>query len=164
MSPEVLGVLKLDDYINVNFTDETSNGYINFYTAYYASQRKGASAHSPRSCIPGGGWEIEDLRTVVVPGVGPGNAGLTVNRVIIAKGESRQLVYYWFQQRGRIITNEYLVKWYLLVDALTRHRTDGAMVRLVTPVPQGADMAKAEAMLAGFMSQVVPGLGAYIPE
>ena len=62
---------------------------------------------------------------------------LAVNRVQIAKGDHRQLVYYWFQQRGRVVTNEYLVKWYLLWDALTKNRTDGALVRLVVNVGEG---------------------------
>ena len=55
----VLGALKLDDYLNADYLGDHSGKTVNFYVAYYASQRKGASAHSPRSCIPGGGWEIE---------------------------------------------------------------------------------------------------------
>jgi exosortase D (VPLPA-CTERM-specific) len=163
LSPEVLLALKLDDYLNANYARQSDGSVVNVYAAYYASQRKGASAHSPRSCIPGGGWEIESLRTVkvVTPTTGPD--GMNVNRVIIAKGESRQLVYYWFQQRGRMMTNEYLVKWYLLVDALTKHRTDGAMVRLVTPIRSDADTERADATLISLMNDLMPRLDGYIP-
>jgi EpsI family protein len=62
---------------------------------------------------------------------------LRVNRTVIALGESRQLVYYWFQQRGRVLTNEYLVKWYLFWDSLTRNRSDGSLVRLIVSLPEG---------------------------
>jgi EpsI family protein len=89
---------------------------------------------------------------------------MNVNRVIIAKGESRQLVYYWFQQRGRLIASEYLVKWYLLLDALTKHRTDGAMVRLVTPIDDATDSGKADATLISLMNDLTPQLGGYIPD
>jgi len=163
LAPEILHRLKLEDYINADFSNSRTGDLVNFYVAYYASQRKGASAHSPASCIPAGGWEIKDFRTVLVPGIRPDGAGLPVNRVVISKGLSRQLVYYWFQERGRILTNEYLVKWYLLVDAVTRNRTDGALVRLVTPLAAGADPAEADALLAGFIRTIEPNLHGYIP-
>lgn len=163
LAPEVLSTLKLDDYLNVNYVRAADNEVANVYAAFYASQRKGASAHSPRSCIPGGGWEIESFRTVKVVTAATGPDGMNVNRVVIAKGDSRQLVYYWFQQRGRLITSEYLVKWYLLLDSLTKHRTDGAMVRLVTPVGPDADMGKADATLISLMQDLTPQLGGYIP-
>jgi exosortase D (VPLPA-CTERM-specific) len=164
LPPEIVQALQLDDYANVNFVNPGDGATLNFYAAYYASQRQGASAHSPRSCIPGGGWEIEGFSTIRIGNVGADPAGMTVNRAIISKGTSRQLVYYWFQQRGRVVANEYLVKWYLLVDALTRHRTDGAMIRLVTPIGSAADVARADAVLAGFMREIAPRLNAYIPE
>ena len=88
---------------------------------------------------------------------------LVVNRVEIAKGDFRQVVYYWFQQRGRVMTNEYLVKWYLLWDAVTRRRTDGAMVRLTTQVRPGEAPEKADERLAAFAREVVPRLEAFVP-
>ncbi len=131
--------------------------------AYYASQRKGSSIHSPRSCIPGGGWVIASHTLVPVPQV-PGADSLKVNRLVIQKGPSRQLVYYWFDQRGRLITNEYLAKWYLFQDSLTQQRTDGALVRLVTPVVNNGDIAEADARLQTFIREAYPLLGDYIPK
>ena len=86
-----------------------------------------------------------------------------VSRAVITKGESRQLVYYWFQQRGRIITNEYLVKWYLFWDALTQQRSDGALVRLVVTLPKDSDEAEADKKLSAFINTVFPELKKYLP-
>jgi exosortase D (VPLPA-CTERM-specific) len=163
LAPVELDVLKLDDYILADFVG-IDRRPVNFYVAYYASQRKGESAHSPRSCIPGGGWEITDLKQRYVDGVRAAGQPLRVNRVLIQRGESKQLVYYWFQQRGRIITNEYLVKWYLFWDALTRNRTDGALVRLVTYVGPGQSVEQADRELIAFAASVSGPLEKYIPD
>jgi exosortase D (VPLPA-CTERM-specific) len=161
--PQVeLDALKLDDYIFADFVGADRRP-VNFYVAYYASQRKGESAHSPRSCIPGGGWEITDLTQRNVAGVRAAGQPLRVNRVLIQKGDNKQLVYYWFQQRGRIITNEYLVKWFLFWDALTRNRTDGALVRLVTFVGPGQSVEEADRQLSAFAANVSEPLEKYVP-
>jgi len=157
-----LDALKLDDYVMANFSSDGRRG-VNFYVAFYASQRKGESAHSPRSCIPGGGWEITDLTQRTVDGVLAAGQPLRVNRVLIQKGDSRQLVYYWFQQRSRIITSEYLVKWYLFVDSITRNRTDGALVRLLTNVGANESVEQADLQLAGFARSVAPRLDDFVP-
>ena len=160
-----LDALKLDDYFIGDFVNKQygAGNSVNFYVAYYASQRAGESAHSPRSCIPGGGWEIESLQEVTVPGVTFEGKPLRVNRLIIALGEIKQVVYYWFQQRGRDITNEYAVKWYLLEDAILEKRTDGALVRLTTAVRPGEAVSTAEARLNDFAKSVAPLLPHYIP-
>ncbi|MFC4307987.1 VPLPA-CTERM-specific exosortase XrtD [Steroidobacter flavus] len=157
-----LDALKLDDYV---ITDYVRGGreVVNFYVAWYDSQRAGNSAHSPRSCLPGGGWHMKEFGQVEVPGVQVAGKPLRVNRVQIELGNRKQLVYYWFQQRGRVITNEYLVKWYLFVDSLTRQRTDGALVRLVTPLEIGEPVEQADRRLAEFAGQVTPRLERYIP-
>lgn len=155
--------LKFDDYIIADFTRGASE-YVNFYVAWYDSQRKGQSAHSPRSCIPGGGWEIKDIRTITVPGATFAGQPLRVNRTQIQKGEYKQLVYYWFQQRGRIITNEYLVKFYMFWDALTKDRTDGALVRLTTVLPPGEEWSAADERLISFAQALQGELGPYVPD
>jgi EpsI family protein len=136
---------------------------VNFYSAFYASQRKGESIHSPSTCIPGGGWQIVSHEVVPVDGVSLYGQPMRLNRLLIQKGEDRQLVYYWFQQRGRDLTNEYAVKWYLFWDALTMNRTDGALVRLTTFAPKGEDIAEADGRLRDFLKAVLPELGQYIP-
>jgi exosortase D (VPLPA-CTERM-specific) len=164
IAPDVLSVLKLSDYFIANYRETGNSRPVNFYMAYYASQRKGASVHSPRSCIPGGGWQIKSLDKQVLPFSPVGSdEPLAVNRLIIQKGEIRQLVYYWFQQRERIITNEYAAKWYIFWDSLTKNRTDGALVRVTSIVGDGEDIAVADEYLQKFVMKFMPLLPAYIP-
>ena len=158
-----LDALKLDDYIMADYV-RGGREAVNFYVAWYDSQRAGQSAHSPRSCLPGGGWRMTDFSQIDVPQVQVGGHALRANRVQIELGNRKQLVYYWFQQRGRVITNEYLVKWYLFVDSLTRQRTDGALVRLVTPLEVGESVANADRRLVEFASKVAPRLEQHIPD
>ncbi|MCU7885630.1 MAG: VPLPA-CTERM-specific exosortase XrtD [Candidatus Thiodiazotropha sp. (ex Lucinoma annulata)] len=158
-----LDSLKLDDYLIGDYVNPVGSR-VNFYVAYYASQQAGSAAHSPRSCIPGGGWKIEKVTQVEIPGLEMNGQPLQTNRLVIKRGEFKQLVYYWFQQRGRGITNEWLVKWYLFQDGLTQHRTDGALVRLTTTIGATEDWEDGDRRLVEFASEVVPRLGTYIPE
>lgn len=152
----VIGKLGLSDYILANF-NQVDKPAVNFYAAYYASQRKGISPHSPRVCIPGGGWQIVEIERTQVD-------NLPVNRIVIKKGDMTQLVYYWFQQRGRMLANEYFMKWYLFKDALLLNRTDGALVRLTTMVYPGENFQLADQRLQDFAKVVLPVLPEYIPE
>ena len=158
-----LDILKLDDYVNANYVQAGKPG-VNFYTAYYSSQRAGASVHSPASCMPGGGWLIKSFEESELGAMRTDGAPLKVNRVIIQQGATKQLVYYWFQQRGRDMTNEYLVKWYLFWDSLTRRRTDGALVRIITPILPDEQIAAAEERLTGFTRQAVSNLSGFVPD
>lgn len=158
-----LDVLKLDDYILADYVKPGSPS-VNFYVAYYASQRTGASAHSPAACLPGSGWRMSDFALYTVPGVQSKSGPLRVNRVIIQQGEGRQLVYYWFQQRHRTVTNEYLVKWYLLWDGITMNRSDGALIRFVTPIGKSEELPAADARMAEVIAQATHALQDYLPE
>jgi exosortase D (VPLPA-CTERM-specific) len=154
--------LKLDDYLLADYVYDDGR-QINLYIAYYNSQRKGEAVHSPRSCLPGGGWQMRDFGQRGLSGITVGGQPLRVNRTLIELGNERQLVYYWFQQRGRIITNELAVKWYLFWDALTLHRTDGAMVRLITPLPASSSEAAADQRLADLALRVTRELPRFVP-
>jgi exosortase D (VPLPA-CTERM-specific) len=149
-------VLKVDDYLRADYVN--GSDAVNFYVAYYASQRAGAAAHSPRSCLPGGGWRIDSHTQVEL------QDGVPVNRFVISMGDHRQLVYYWFKQRDRNITNEFMVKWYLLWDALTRNRTDGALIRLTTVVRPGEDIEEVERRLRNFAAVALKPLATYLPD
>lgn len=158
-----LNELKLTDYVIANYIHSATDDAVNFYIAYFQSQRTGASIHSPKSCIPGDGWQITSFSQRILPDMVLDGAPIEVDRAIIEKGDSRQLVYYWFQQRGRSITNEYLAKWYLFHDAITMNRTDGTLIRLVTTIKPGEDLEKADLRLQAFLKDVNPELSAYIP-
>ncbi|HEX4976187.1 MAG TPA: VPLPA-CTERM-specific exosortase XrtD [Pseudomonadales bacterium] len=161
--------LNFTDYVLADYTSDRGD-YLNFYVAYYDSQRKGRSVHSPRTCIPGGGWEMQGLEQVTFDSVMVNGQALTTNKVIIQRGDERSLVYYWFDQRGRTITNEYAVKWYIFQDALTKLRTDGALVRLVIPLRSGEsngigaeNEAAASKLAENFLRDMIPRLPDYIP-
>jgi exosortase D (VPLPA-CTERM-specific) len=156
-----LDAMKLDDYVLADYTNGTE--VVNLYSAYYASQRQGEAVHSPRSCIPGGGWRMTTFEQITLPAEA-GVPGLRVNRTLIELGDQRQLVYYWFKQRDRVLTNEYAVKWYIFVDALTRRRTDGALVRLITPLRKGEDAAAGDERLQAFARAAGPELNAFLPD
>lgn len=163
MDQIIVDALKFDDYLLTDYTSK-QGAPVNLYIAYYGSQRKGESVHSPRSCIPGDGWRIESLDQVNIKGTGISGVPLTVNRVLIRKGNLAQVVYYWFQGRHRIITNEYMVKWYLFWDSLTKRRTDGALVRVTTSIAAGEDIFTADHQLQSFIRDVAGLLPGYIPD
>jgi exosortase D (VPLPA-CTERM-specific) len=163
LSQNYLDGLRLTDYVIINYVQAESGSNINFYSAYYQTQRKGISVHSPKGCIPGDGWQITQFGQNEFPDITLDGNVLKVNRAVIEKGESRQLVYYWFQQRGRTLTDEFLVKWYLFYDAITMGRTDGSLIRLVTNVGNSEDMKVADQRLQSFMKDLIPAVPDYLP-
>ncbi|HET6553594.1 MAG TPA: VPLPA-CTERM-specific exosortase XrtD [Dyella sp.] len=159
-----LDALKLSDYLLADYSPPDGATPVSFYVAWYDSQRAGQSTHSPSSCLPGAGWRIDSMREEPLTGLKVGATPLVVNRALISYGDQRDLVYYWFQQRGRVLTNEYLVKWYLFWDALTRNRSDGALVRLIVPLTRSQDPASADRELQAFLKLATPDLNRYVPD
>lgn len=155
--------LKFDDYLLADYAIGRSD-HVNLYIAYYASQRKGQSAHSPRTCIPGGGWEISKLSTITIPPATAADAPFNVNRLVIQRGRERQLVYYWFKERDRFVTNEYAVKALLFWDALTRNRTDGALIRLTAYVEPNANIEDIDRRMAEFARLVERNIRTFVPD
>lgn len=154
---EFLGV---DDYLLADY-NENGRGAVNFYIAYYGSQRKGVSPHSPQVCMPGGGWVISSLDRITIDVAG--KKDFHVNRTIINKDNHRQVVYYWFEQRGRHIANEYYMKWYLLLDSIQKNRTDGALVRVTTYIKPSETVEAADMRIQEFLEKSVPLLDTYVP-
>jgi exosortase D (VPLPA-CTERM-specific) len=160
LTPSIEQFLNVTDYALNNYTNSTQLP-VNLYVAYYKSQRKGLAPHSPRVCIPGGGWDISEIKRVKID-LANGNT-LPLNRVVIQNGKHKQLVYYWFKQRGRDIASEYWMKWYLLTDSLSRNRTDGSLVRLTTPIMPNEKESDAVNRLNEFLLTVNPMLEDYVP-
>lgn len=152
--------LGFSDYVISDYVSP-DNRPVNFYVAYYSSQRSGISPHSPSVCMPGNGWQITEFDRVEIPNHGK---SLPVNRAIIAKGAERQLVYYWYEERGVTLANEYLSKLLLLKDAIVANRTDGALIRLITPMYQGEAENAADMRLREFASKVTPILADFLPK
>lgn len=159
LDPSTEEFLKVDDYILADYS--RSEGLpVNLYVAYYASQRKSESPHSPIVCLPGGGWLITQLER---KNFETGGANYMYNRVIIQKGSNRELVYYWFDERGRAVADEYWAKWYLLVDSIVRNRTDGALIRLITRISPSESESDADRRLQSFMRVSLPRLADFLP-
>jgi exosortase D (VPLPA-CTERM-specific) len=160
METRFITSLDLSDFCIIDYRGP-NGGEVNFYVAYYESQRKGASIHSPATCLPGSGWRFEQAGTTRIDL--PGRAAFPVNRAFMEKSGYRQLSYYWFPQRGRILTNAYELKIFAFWDALTSQRTDGALVRLITPIGPDEPVAAADARLRDFMTELLPVLDTYLP-
>jgi exosortase D (VPLPA-CTERM-specific) len=162
MEQKFIDTLDLSDYVIIDFKNENGKD-VNLYVAYYESQSKGESIHSPETCLPGSGWIFKDAGKVNIPVDMKNEKEIPVNRSIMEKSGYRQLVYYWFPQRGRILTNAYELKLYTFWDALTRQRTDGALVRVITSVYPDEDIEDAEKRMQGFVKDIVPVLTEFIP-
>lgn len=154
LEPATEAVLGATDYINATYL-APGESTVNLFVAWYASQTEGEGLHSPEVCLPVGGWEVFsiDPTPVSIPGTIYGD--FRVNRAVIQKGMSKQLVYYWFEQRGRRMTNDYAAKFSVVWDSLTRGRSDGALVRFVTPINPGETEADADARLQRFMAEAL---------
>ncbi|HVI52540.1 MAG TPA: VPLPA-CTERM-specific exosortase XrtD [Candidatus Sulfotelmatobacter sp.] len=161
---EVLNALQVSDHWLAEYRSTGGDGLVELYVGYYASQRFGSSSHSPSNCIPGGGWQIVDSSDRLLPVAWNGTAGdMRVTRIVISKGGKSELVYYWFDERGRNLTGIMSVKWHLFLDSLTLRRTDGALIRLVTPIVGDQGEAAADARLVKFLGTVQPILQPYLP-
>ena len=163
LEQQYIDALRFDDYALVEYRHEGSQP-VTFYSAYYRSQRKGQSAHSPQSCLPGGGWEISSLKNLDFAPVSGMAHQLHANRAVIEKGNQKQIVLYWFKQRDRILTSEYLVKFYLFWDALLRARTDGALVRIASLVGPGETEEIVDQRMRQFVSAMQLELNRYVPD
>ena len=163
MEQKFIDTLDLSDYIIVDYKNKKGQ-IVNFYVAYYESQRKGESIHSPSTCLPMSGWIFKQAGEAIITTPGYYGGHMKVRRAFMQKGPYKQVSYYWFPQRGRILTNAYQLKIYNFWDALTKHRTDGALVRVITPVYQGEQVQDADKRLHEFVREVVPVLDGFLPK
>jgi exosortase D (VPLPA-CTERM-specific) len=157
LDPDVVRKLKFSDHLMLNYQRSDLLEPVNLYVAFYANQRNGESPHSPRVCIPGGGWEIESFERTEVD-------GRPVNRVLISREGQKQLVYYWFAERGTVVANEYVKKWMLLRDFIKTGRSDGALVRVVIPVVDNFKIEQSENTLRSFIALAHPVVMQYLPD
>jgi EpsI family protein len=158
--PAVRDALGVDEYINRTYTT-TDNASVGLYVGFYESQRRGRTMHSPLNCLPGAGWQPTSHDLISIDGL-PGRA-ITVNRYIVAKGLDRLLVLYWYQAHDRVVANEYWARFYLAADALRLNRTDGALVRIATPLEDGGDIGRAERRAVEFAAKFFPILRHSLP-
>jgi EpsI family protein len=156
---ETMAVLRASDYLLRNYRAPDGR-MMNFYVGYYASQRDGATYHSPLNCLPGSGWTMKEPGKITISP--EGREPFVANRYLIQNGDHKELLIYWYQGRGRSTASEYWGKVYTVVDSVRLRRSDAAMVRITTPV-QGSD---AEALTAAgqLAAQVSTILPEFIPD
>jgi EpsI family protein len=165
---QVLNVLGVDDYLTRTYFRSSQAG-VGLYIGYYQSQRQGDTIHSPLNCLPGSGWEPLSKSTlpILVPNAlaDPSPRQIRVNRYLVQKGLDRQLVLYWYQSHGRIVASEYASRLYLIGDAVRLNRTDGALVRVITPAGPDVEDAegRAERTAVQFVKALFPRLAEYLP-
>jgi len=156
-----MAVLLVDDYLMRSYRNARGD-VVHLYVGYFKSQREGKQVHSPRQCLPGAGWSILDRSELLLPFKMANPGGLRINLFLMGKESDRDLYLWWYQGRGRIYANEYLNKLYLIWDAVTKNRTDGALVRINSRVSSEAN--ETLKIQTDFLNQLIPRVHAYIPE
>jgi exosortase D (VPLPA-CTERM-specific) len=149
-----LKVLATKDYLDATFSN-ANNGSVSLWIAYYGNQQRNSSFHSPLYCFTGGGWTT--LKSEIID-LGPGQP---VNSLLIEQAGKQFLVFYWYLIHGRYLTSEYITKFYIGYDGLLSRRTDGALIRLTTPVINDVESTKER--LISFAKLLSPILHQYIP-
>jgi EpsI family protein len=162
ISQDTLDVLGAGDFLSRVYTQPGQSPAIGLFIGYFPTQRTGVTIHSPKNCLPGAGWVFESSTYTNLT-----DADGKVHRVgeyIISNGNDRQFVIYWYQAHGRSVANEYLAKIYMVTDAMRLNRTDGALVRVITPVGSGEDTWEAKDRAENFTAQIAPMLPRFIPD
>jgi EpsI family protein len=156
---EVRDVLKADDVLTRTYAG-SERIPINLFIAAFKTQRNGKTPHSPKNCLPGSGWSqlVNEQITIDLPGLGPSK----VNHYVVAKGDDRSSVIYWYQSRDRIVGSEYLAKFYSVADSIRYNRSDTAIVRVVVPVLNG-DQATADRRAIDFIHAAFPAVREALP-
>lgn len=167
---DVLRNLGATDYLVCTYQGAEPNAWVNLYIGYHETQvrKEGGgsgetSIHPPAHCLPGSGWDIIAQEKVVLDLPGMPQRPAEVNRLVIARGDIRQLVYYWYQERGRVTADDWKKIIFQSWDRAREQRTDGALVRFTTPIYRNGE-AQAEENLLDVASQVLMLLPAYVPD
>lgn len=163
-------VAGMDEYVNRVYMKDTLSVF-SLYVGYYTYQTQGKSIHSPRNCLPGAGWEPVESATLPISGIA-GLGSRNMNKYVLANSGHYAAVYYWYQGRGRIESNEYTVKYNLMRDAALYGRTEEALVRLVVPLSLGAtrtqeqirsEIARADSLASSLAPRLAGEVAAAIP-
>jgi EpsI family protein len=161
LSKDVLDVLGPGDFLLRDYHDRSSGSNVDLFIAYFPSQKAGDTIHSPKNCLPGAGWTPvhSDRIKMNLAGRDP----FPVNRYLIARGEDRRLVLYWYWAHNRAIASEYSAKFYLIADSIRMRRSDGSLIRVTTQLAPSENIDSAQQRLVFFVTNVVPLLDSYVP-
>jgi EpsI family protein len=159
---ETRDVLGAGDFLARTYTEDRQKLPVSLFVGYFPTQRTGQSIHSPKNCLPGAGWVFESSNYVDLLDVN--GKPHRVGEYVIADAGVRQFVIYWYQAHGRSVANEYLAKVYLAVDAIRMNRTDGALVRVITPIAPSESASEARMRAEGFTKQIAGFLPRFVPD
>jgi len=162
ISQDVRDVLGDGDFLSRVYQRARREPYVDLFIAYFPSQRTGSTIHSPQNCLPGSGWTPLERSRIPLPA--PGGKSIGVNRYVVGKGMERELVLYWYQAHGRVVASEYWAKFFLVADTIRLNRSDGALVRILTPIAGHEGPADAQGRAAAFWDQWSPLLEASLPK
>jgi EpsI family protein len=162
MQKDVLEILGPGDFLQRFYeNNRVSQPYVDLFLAYFPSQRSGDTIHSPRHCLPGAGWFPTESSRIFISL--PGHPPFEANRYVIAKGDERELVLYWYWAHDRALASEYWAKFYLVADSIRLKRSDGSLVRVITPLLPDESVETAQQRLLSFAGEVNSQLDRYIP-
>ena len=156
---EILNILKVNDYLMRRYVDPSGRS-LWLYIGYWDTQRKGAQMHSPRNCLPGSGWEPVEASIVKVAVAG--GRSIDVNRYLIQKDAQQEVVFYWYQSQGQAVAGEVAAKVGMVKSAILRNRTDGALLRVSSPVYR--TVGETSDLLVAYIQTMYPVLSEYLPE
>jgi len=159
---DVLESLGKGDFMERNYSRTETEPPVDLFIAFFSTQRTGATVHSPQHCLPGAGWAA--VEHDFLPLVQPDGGTRLVNRYVVARESDRQFVLYWYQSHGRVVASEYWGKFYLVADAIRLNRSDGGLVRVVTPMNLDEGPLQAQERAVAFAEQLLPKLTTYIPD
>jgi exosortase D (VPLPA-CTERM-specific) len=162
IDPETLTILGAGEFLLRDYENASeSQPGIGLFIAYFPTQKAGDTIHSPSHCLPGAGWVPTQRKFVELPR-GDGTS-FPANQYVVAKAGERELVLYWYLAHDRAVASEYWAKYYLVADSIRLNRSDGALIRLTTPMSRGESPDAAQARLLRFGSNVIPILNNYVP-
>ena len=158
-SEEVLRELAVSSYINRDYRDKDDHK-LSLYLGYYEEQKEGSMIHSPRNCMPGSGWNPVQSSVVPISISGAGQS-YKVNRILFQKGMDKILMHYWYQGRNRIVANEYIDRFFLILDSILQHRSEGSLVRVIGPWDPSNDFEQKQEQ---FIASLFPVLQQHLPQ
>jgi EpsI family protein len=148
-------------YSNLGAAGKPVEASVSLFIGYFPTQRSGQSIHSPQNCLPGSGWSFLSSQVINLPTAD--GKPYPVGEYLIGNAGEKQVVLYWYLAHGRSVASDYLAKAYMMLDAVRYNRTDGALVRVVTPVAPNEPLESAQQRVIHFANQVTPLLPRFIP-
>jgi EpsI family protein len=170
MDTATIDNLGVTDYLICNFQKSESRQFVNVYVGYHASQVREeggggdtSAIHPPAHCLPGSGWDIIDNRSALIDIPGLPDSPAEVKRLVVARGNARQLTYYWYQSRGRVVSRDWQKILYVGFDRATQGRTDGSLIRFTIPIIRN-DEESADQSFHELAPLILARIPAYVPE